>query len=107
MNHLFDNYGQNVTLNINIGVTKMLNKKTKRYIEQKGILTQKDADEKTLMIFDFKKMKMFANQKLIKNRLSRIGTFLPGAGDGNRTRVSTLARWCSTIELRLHQRLFI
>lgn len=25
-----------------------------------------------------------------------------GAGDGNRTRVSTLARWCSTIELRLH-----
>ena len=43
-------------------------------------------------------MRQDIHKKEYKKR-NRINSFFKGAGDGNRTHVSSLEGWCSTIEL--------
>ena len=46
-------------------------------------------------------MRQDIHKKEYKKR-NRINSFFKRAGDGNRTHVSSLEGWCSTIELHLH-----
>ena len=50
-------------------------------------------------------MRQDIHKKEYKKR-NRINSFFKRAGDGNRTHVSSLEGWCSTIELHPHVSLF-
>ena len=51
-------------------------------------------------------MRQDIHKKEYKKR-NRINSFFKRAGDGNRTHVSSLEGWCSTIELHPHVQYFV